>query len=128
VPAPSSPKELQSFIYTLSKYLRRGQLVHFYPEGDLIKYDTELREFQRGAFYLAIDAQVPILPMKIICREPRGLYKLYKKRKPCLTLVFGEPIYPNYHMLKGEAVEDIQKRAETSMRNLQQSFQQNLAV
>jgi len=118
VPAPSSPKELQSFIYTLSRYLRRGRLVHFYPEGELIRYDTELREFQRGAFYLAIDAQVPVLPMKIMYREPRGLYRLYKKRRPCLTLVFGEPIYPNYHMLKDEAIEDIQKRVETVMQTL----------
>jgi 1-acyl-sn-glycerol-3-phosphate acyltransferase len=118
VPAPSSPKELQSFIYTLSKYLRKGRLVHFYPEGELIKYGSDIRNFQQGAFYLAVDAQLPVLPMKIIYRKPRGVYKLFKKKRPCLTLVFGDPLYPNYYMLKDEAVEDIQKRAETIMHTL----------
>jgi 1-acyl-sn-glycerol-3-phosphate acyltransferase len=117
VPSPSSPKELQSFIYTLSKYLRNGRLVHFYPEGDLIKYDDRIREFQRGAFYLAIDAQVPVLPMRLICREPDGLQGLFKK-KPCFTLVFGEPIYPNYILHKDDAIRDMLERAEQVMQTL----------
>jgi 1-acyl-sn-glycerol-3-phosphate acyltransferase len=117
VPSPSTAKELQSFVYTLSKYLRRGRLVHFYPEGEMIKYDDKIREFQRGAFYLAIDAQVPVLPMKIICREPDGLQRFFKK-KPCFTLVFGEPIYPNYILHRNDAVEDILKRAEQIMQTL----------
>ncbi|MDR1374203.1 MAG: glycosyltransferase [Treponema sp.] len=117
VPSPSTPKELQSFIYTLSKYLRRGRLVHFYPEGSLIKYDDKIRAFQRGAFYLAIDAQVPVLPMKLICRKPDGLQRFFKK-KPCFTLVFGEPLYPNYILHKEDAVEDMLKRAERVMQTL----------
>jgi 1-acyl-sn-glycerol-3-phosphate acyltransferase len=117
VPTPSSPKEVQAFVYILSKCLRKGHLVHFYPEGELIRYDKHLRDFQRGAFYLAIDAQVPILPMRIICREPDGLLRFFKK-KPCFTLVMGEPIYPNSLMLKKEAAEDMQKRAESAMQNL----------
>jgi 1-acyl-sn-glycerol-3-phosphate acyltransferase len=117
VPTPSTPKELQSFIYTLSKYLRRGRLVHFYPEGELIKYDDKIREFQRGAFYLAIDAQVPVLPMKIISRKPDGLQRFFKK-KPCFTLVFGEPIYPNHILHRNDAVDDMLKRAEQVMQTL----------
>jgi 1-acyl-sn-glycerol-3-phosphate acyltransferase len=117
VPTPSSPKEVQSFVYILSKYLRKGRLVHFYPEGELIRYERNLHDFQRGAFYLAIDAQVPVLPMRIICRKPDGLLRFFKK-KPCFTLVMGEPIYPNYLMLKKEATEDMQKRAENAMQNL----------
>jgi 1-acyl-sn-glycerol-3-phosphate acyltransferase len=117
VPTPSSPKELQSFVYILSKQLRQGHLVHFYPEGELIRYERNLHDFRRGAFYLAIDAQVPVLPMRIICRKPDGLLRFFKK-KPCFTLVMGEPIYPNHLMLKKEAAEDIQKRAEYAMQNL----------
>lgn len=117
VPTPSSPKELQAFIYTLSKYLRKGRLVHIYPEGELVTYCENLREFQRGAFYLAIDAQVPVLPMKLVCRKPDGILKFLKK-KSCFTLVFGEPIYPNYQLHRSEAVVDIQKRAENTMQML----------
>jgi 1-acyl-sn-glycerol-3-phosphate acyltransferase len=117
IPSPSSPKELQSFIYTLSKYLRKGRLVHFYPEGNLIRYSDKIQEFQRGAFYLAIDAQVPVLPMRLICRKPDGLQRFFKK-KPCFTLVFGEPIYPNYILHKDDAIDDMLKRAEQVMQTL----------
>jgi 1-acyl-sn-glycerol-3-phosphate acyltransferase len=117
VPTPSSPKEMQSFMYTLSRCLRKGRLVHFYPEGEMIKYDDRIRKFQRGAFYLAIDAQVPVLPMKIIPRQPDGLQRFFKK-KPCFTLVFGEPLFPNHILLRNDAVEDIQRRAETIMQTL----------
>jgi 1-acyl-sn-glycerol-3-phosphate acyltransferase len=117
IPTPSSPKELQAFIYTLSKHLRRRRLALFFPEGERRNYCEDLREFQRGAFYVAVDAQVPVLPIKITLREPDGLLKLFRK-KPCFTLVFGEPLYPNYLLLKNDGVEDLKKRAEDAMRSL----------
>jgi 1-acyl-sn-glycerol-3-phosphate acyltransferase len=118
VPTPATYRETMTFLYALSKDLRKGYLVHFFPEGELVKYETGIREFKRGAFYLAVDAQMPILPMKIIYREPRGLYKLFKKKSPCLTLVIGEPLYPNCNMLENDAIQDIQKRAENLMNTL----------
>jgi 1-acyl-sn-glycerol-3-phosphate acyltransferase len=117
VPTPSSPKEIQSFIYSLSKLLRKRRLVLFYPEGERNNYGKSLREFQRGAFYLAVDAQVPVLPVRILCRDPDGLLKFIKK-SPCLTMVVGEPIYPNSILLKNDAISDMQQRAELAMQNL----------
>jgi 1-acyl-sn-glycerol-3-phosphate acyltransferase len=91
--------------------------VLFYPEGERQNYSENLREFQRGAFYVAIDAQVPIVPIKIILRKPGGIHKLFRK-KPCFTLIFGEPLYPNYLLLKNDAVADLKKRAEDVMNSL----------
>jgi len=117
VPSPSSPKEIQVFMYSLSGQLRRRKLVLFFPEGDLNHYDENLRKFQSGAFYLAVDAHVPVLPMKITYRQPDGLLKLIRK-KPCLTLVFGEPLYPNDNLSGNEAIGDIKTRAETVMQDI----------
>jgi 1-acyl-sn-glycerol-3-phosphate acyltransferase len=117
VPAPSSPKETQVFIYSLSKRLRKKQLVLFFPEGELLHYHEDLRAFQRGAFYLAVDARVPVFPMKITYRQPAGLLKLVRK-KPCLTLVFGEPLFPNDTLSKNEAIGDLKSRSEKAMQNL----------
>jgi 1-acyl-sn-glycerol-3-phosphate acyltransferase len=117
VPIPSTPKEMQVFVHSLSKYLRKGRIALFYPEGERKNYNETIGEFQRGAFYVAIDAQVPILPVKIIFRKPDGFLKFFRK-KPCFTLVFGEPIYPNYLMLKNDAIEDLQKQAENAMRSI----------
>jgi len=117
VPSPLSPKEIQVFIYSLSRQLRKRKLVLFFPEGELNHYDENLRKFQNGAFYLAVDAHVPVLPMKITYRQPDGLLRLIRK-KPCLTLVFGEPLYPNDDLSKNEAINDIKARAETAMRDI----------
>jgi 1-acyl-sn-glycerol-3-phosphate acyltransferase len=117
VPSPSSPKEIQAFMYTLSKHLRKGRLVHFYPEGVRSNYASGLREFQRGPFYLAIDAQVPVLPMKVVYRPPDGILRFIKK-KPCFTMVIGEPLYPNPLLLNNDAVSDLKKRAEIAMEAL----------
>jgi 1-acyl-sn-glycerol-3-phosphate acyltransferase len=114
VPAPSTPRELQVFIYALSKKLRQRQLILFFPEGNRINYNENLQSFQRGAFYLAVDARAPVLPIKILPRKPDGFLKLVRK-KPCFTLVFGEPLYPNDSLSKNEAVNDLKNRAEKAM-------------
>jgi len=114
VPIPSTPRELQVFIYTLSKKLRQRQLILFFPEGERINYNENVQSFRRGAFYLSVDARVPVLPMKILLRKPDGLLKLIRK-KPCLTLVFGDPLYPDDSLPKNEAVNDLKDRAEKVM-------------
>jgi 1-acyl-sn-glycerol-3-phosphate acyltransferase len=114
VPIPSTPKELQVFIYVLSKKLRQKHLILFFPEGKRINYNENIMEFQRGAFYLAADARVPVLPMRIQPRNPDGLLKFVRK-KPCFTLVFGEPLYPDDSMSNSEAADDLKERAEKAM-------------
>jgi 1-acyl-sn-glycerol-3-phosphate acyltransferase len=117
IPTPTTPKEMQAFVYSLSKSLRKGRMALFFPEGLRQNYNDTLCKFQRGAFYVAVDAQVPILPVKFVFREPGAVLKLFKK-KPCFTLVCGEPVYPNYLMLKNDAIADLQRRSEDSMRSL----------
>jgi len=115
VPIPSTPKELQVFIYVLSKKLRQRQLVLFFPEGHRMNYNENLQDFHRGAFYLAVDANAPILPMKIETRKPDGLLKFIRK-KPCFTLVFNDPLYPKESLSRNEAVNDLKERAEKVMK------------
>jgi len=116
VPSPSTPGELRIFIYSLSRKLRKRRMVLFFPEGELKQYDEHLRDFQRGAFYLAVDAQVPVLPVKILCRKPDGLFKSMRKN-PCLTLAFGEPLYPNGSLSNSEAISELKERAEKAMQD-----------
>ena len=117
VPAPSSPGELRVFIYSLSKKLRKRKLVLFFPEADINHYDENLRNFQRGAFYLSVDARVPVLPMKILYRTPRGIMGMIRK-KPSFTLTFGEPLYPNDILSKREAIDELKERTERAMQAL----------
>jgi hypothetical protein len=55
--------------------------------------------------------------MRINFREPTGFLKLFKK-KPCWTLVFGEPVYPDPLLIRKAAVADLQERVRKQMEDL----------
>jgi 1-acyl-sn-glycerol-3-phosphate acyltransferase len=117
VPTPANFAETKVFFYSLGEVLRKGKLVHFYPEGDLKGYDKGLRTFQKGAFHLAVTSQAPIIPMRVVYRKPRGMFRLIK-RKPCMTIKVGEPLYPDYSLPYYQAIDSLKLCAEEAMEQL----------
>ena len=92
LPIPMSTAGLPRFFAALERTIARGGCVHFFPEGELVPYDTQLRPFQRGAFHLALRQRAPVLPMVVTYRPTRGIARLWRRR-PCMTLVIGKPLY-----------------------------------
>lgn len=90
-PIPETPKALRAFMAAMKAELCRGRLVHFYPEAALWPGFNELRPFKNGAFHLAVESGLPVLPLVLKQRPPRGLWRLLKK-KPCITIVIGKPV------------------------------------
>ncbi|MCP2324723.1 1-acyl-sn-glycerol-3-phosphate acyltransferase [Hamadaea flava] len=93
IAVPTELSKLPLFFGELELFLAMGRLVHFFPEGELEPYNTALRPFKRGAFHLAAQARVPIVPLSIRFTEPTGLDRLFR-RKPTMVVVRGEPIAP----------------------------------
>lgn len=93
VSVPRTFSETQTFFGEMEKLLDEGRIVHFFPEGFISPYGAEIHSFKRGAFFLAAKAHVPLLPMAVSFHEPRGFYKLFK-RKPVMCLVIGEQLKP----------------------------------
>ena len=93
VPVPKDYTDIRPFFDEMEFQLMNGRIVHFFPEGDLNPYDTHIRQFKKGAFHLAARARVPIVPMTISFRQPKGLAKLFRK-KPLMKLTVGKPIPP----------------------------------
>ncbi|WP_432987414.1 glycosyltransferase [Dactylosporangium sp. CA-233914] len=93
VAVPRSPAGLPSFFSELELFLAQGRIVHFFPEGELKPYDTSLRDFKRGAFHLAAQARVPVVPLSIRFTPPAGVGRMFR-RKPTMVIVIGEPIVP----------------------------------
>lgn len=91
IPIPDKIKEKKHFIQEVDTRLQKGDIVHFYPEGSLIPYHKEIRDFKNGAFDFAVRNQVPVVPMVFQFREPRGIRKLFK-RKQDVTLSILEPV------------------------------------
>jgi 1,2-diacylglycerol 3-alpha-glucosyltransferase len=93
VAVPTTAARLPRFFNELELFLAQGRGVHFFPEGELKPYDTGLRDFKRGAFHLAAQARVPIVPLSVRFAPPTGVARLVR-RKPTMVVVIGEPIDP----------------------------------
>ncbi|MDR2867171.1 MAG: glycosyltransferase [Acholeplasmatales bacterium] len=112
VPTPTSVDETKTFFYGLGKKVQNKKIVHFFPEGKLVKYDIHLREFKKGAFLLASQELVPILPMYFS-------YGYNKKGQVSrVTLNIGKPIFPNPILPKEERTQDLMEASLLAMQQL----------
>lgn len=115
-PVPETPSEMKVFFYELSKKIRKGRIVHFFPEGELIKGDTKLRDFKRGAFMLAEETKSPILPIGISFHDKQSVFPILGKNR--IVINVGKPIYPDMYKLKRESIEDLSDESFEAMDDL----------
>lgn len=117
VPVPVSLMESKIFFYELSRQLRNGRIVHIFPEGELIRYDTHLRPFKRGAFDLAVDANVPIVPVRfVIKRRPATVMGFFFGGR--VDLIMGDPLKPDPNISRKSASEELEARCFAKMKEL----------
>lgn len=91
IPIPKTIENKKYFIKAVDKLLKKGKIVHMYPEAALWPYCQKIRNFKKGAFDFAIRNDVPIIPIIIKFRAPKGIRKLFKKKKD-VTLKILEPV------------------------------------
>lgn len=114
VPLSPNHRQLHELVMAMGDALEHGDVVHVYPETALVPYHRDLRPFATGAFNLAVRNHVPVLPMVIIQRERRGLWRVLK-RKPCLTLTCLPAIYPDESLGRVDATYDLAERCWQAM-------------
>lgn len=85
VPIPSKRDQIPIFEKEMKAVLDKKHFVGIFPEAALKPYHPSIRNFKRGAFRFALNANVAIIPMVFVLKEPTGIYKLYK-RKPTFEL------------------------------------------
>jgi len=93
--------------------LANGNFVHIFPEGELIFYDADLREFKTGAFWYAYHCDVPIIPMMITYRKRKGLLRLF--RKYSLNLTIFPPVYPDRNKARKDEVARLKEHCRMLM-------------
>ena len=108
IPIPKGLKAKEKFITALRELIKEGKTIHFYPEGNLIPYDKKVCNLKKGAFKIAFQNNIPIVPMVFTYRKPKGIRKIFNK-KPLLTLNILEPIYIKN---KGDVDIEVKKVAE----------------
>ncbi|QDQ89765.1 1-acyl-sn-glycerol-3-phosphate acyltransferase [Rhodococcus sp. WB9] len=77
-------------------FLRRGELVGVYPEATISR-SFEIKEFKSGAARMAIEANVPIIPVVIWGAQrvwTKGFPKRLGRTNTPISIAVGEPIQP----------------------------------
>jgi 1-acyl-sn-glycerol-3-phosphate acyltransferase len=100
--------------------LREGQLIGMHPEATISR-SFELREFKSGAARMALEAQVPIVPMVVWGAHriwPKDHPKKVFRNKVPITVAAGRPLAP-----QGTA-EDLNVLLRTAMNELLYSVQE----
>jgi len=114
VPISKNTHQIKELFSMMKKALSRGNFVQIYPEGVLIPYCRTLRKFYPGAFRMAADNAVPILPMVLTLEKPRGFFAWYK-RKRCLRLHILPPIEPDLTLEKHDCAAKLQQQCREAM-------------
>ncbi|MBQ9900586.1 MAG: 1-acyl-sn-glycerol-3-phosphate acyltransferase [Acholeplasmatales bacterium] len=113
VPIPTDSQLLRRFNKETPEMIKKGYNVMFYPEAALIPYCDHIRPLLSGAFHYAYNSNKKIIPMVITFHKPKGLYKLFRKNKPCIHYNILEPYYMedlgNKRLSLDKARDDIQK-------------------
>ncbi|MFM9422523.1 MAG: hypothetical protein RIR06_984 [Bacteroidota bacterium] len=82
----------------VAKSLRNGMPVAMYPEGTIPDHAPSLLPFKNGAFKVAVENQVPVVPITFksnykILLDPGKLFQFSSPQ--VVEVVIHEPIYPN---------------------------------
>lgn len=109
VPIPAATHALRGFFDHTVNHLKDGKKVHFYPEGSLSQYCTGLRPFKKGAFHMAVNAGVPVIPVVLVQRPCTGLRRIFRRR-PLFSAVICPPVYPDPALSGTRQVDDMRDR------------------
>jgi 1-acyl-sn-glycerol-3-phosphate acyltransferase len=69
--------------------LKRRRFIHIYPEGECYVYNNRVKRFRRGAFLLAAQLNVPVVPIATVFHHGWP-----GTARPRIELVVLKPLYP----------------------------------
>ena len=91
VPLADTIDGTRQFLAAIHRRLERRQAVMIYPEAHIWPYYNGIRPFPDTAFAYPVREQVPAVGVVVVYRQR----KLLRFLPPCITVVVGEPVYPD---------------------------------
>lgn len=122
------PNHLQAKVYfykSLEMLVQEGKIIHMYPEAALWPYATKLRKFKSGAFQIAVEQQIPIIPIVYAFVKPYGFRKW--KKKPCIDIHVLKPVYPP-KVEEGNRKEAIEKMKQEVHQKMEICLEDNTFI
>ncbi|MGW4768835.1 lysophospholipid acyltransferase family protein [Nocardia sp. NPDC004278] len=104
------------------EYLRRGELVGVYPEATISR-SFEIKDFKSGAARMALEADVPIIPIVIWGAQrvwTKGFPKRLGRTNTPISIAVGEPIQP--YEPAAELTAQLRSTMQAMLLDLQQDY------
>jgi 1-acyl-sn-glycerol-3-phosphate acyltransferase len=124
VPIPRGRLGYRKILESCAVAFRHRRYLHFYPEGECFLYSQRIREFKPGAFRVAAELDVPVIPMVTVFSD--GLFRPWSflgRSLPRETLVILDAVYPSRYVRrdsKGEITGESIKEFAEAVRQIMQ--------
>lgn len=108
-----------SIASSIPRGMKINSFITIFPEGRLVHRNQETLPFHKGAFYLAIQNDVPIIPYAQVLHK-RFLHRWFKHIFPKVRIYYLPPMHPSEF---GDPQMSMKKRAELMSRHAEKMIQ-----
>jgi lipopolysaccharide biosynthesis glycosyltransferase len=106
LPLSSNPETMKEFVRGVLYHLEKGHFVLVYPEQSMWWNYRKPKPLQKGAFYFAAKAKVPVVPCFITMQDTDIMGEDGFPVQE-YTIHIGEPIYPDTEKRVGQNTQEI---------------------
>jgi 1-acyl-sn-glycerol-3-phosphate acyltransferase len=124
VPIPRGRTGYRKILESCAAAFKHRRYLHFYPEGECFLYNQRIQEFRTGAFRLAAELEIPVIPLVTVFSA--GLFKPWSfpgRSVPKETLVVLDAVHPSAYVRRderGEITRESVKEFAEAVRQLMQ--------
>ncbi|MDR0555380.1 MAG: 1-acyl-sn-glycerol-3-phosphate acyltransferase [Treponema sp.] len=127
VPIPRGKTGYRKILEICERAFKYRRYLHFYPEGECFIYNQQIREFKPGAFRIAAELDIPVVPLVTVFSEgPFKAWSFWGRSLPLETLVALEPEYPSAYIRRDEkgeiSAESVKEFAEAVRKKMQREI------
>jgi 1-acyl-sn-glycerol-3-phosphate acyltransferase len=123
VPIPRGKSGYRKIFEICGRAFRYRRFLHFYPEGECYLYSQNIHTFMGGAFRIAADLDIPVVPLVTVFSN--GLFKpwsFWGRSLPKETMIVLDPVYPSEWIKRDEKGEITSE----SVRNFAEAVRQKM--
>ncbi|GMO49233.1 MAG: hypothetical protein Ta2G_05950 [Termitinemataceae bacterium] len=110
IPIPEGFHAMKRFNEAFDELHAKNKWFHGFPEASSWEYYQPIRPFKKGMFTMAYQYNIPVIPIAFSWRPARGIYKIFKKNNPLVTIRIGEPLLSDQSKPRKEAVNILREQ------------------